>query len=443
LSLIEGFSMSNFRLARISLLLAAIGLNAAPVLMSSAHAQKAAQPAAPAAPAETVRPELFKLLDPVAVKQLIAEKKFAEVQARITQAEAFPAKTPYEIYVLERMKVALGSSSGNNAMAIAGLEAVIASGRMPAAEQADFIMALGNYYYNAKNYTKAIEAMTRYQKESPTPEKVRDALIRSYYLNNDFATAKTMLVPVIAETEKAGKAPSLEDLRLLASAAAKLKDNPTYLTTMEKLVALYPSDEYWTDLLHRMQSKPGYNAVHEIDVLRLEAVALKAMAPEEYTELAELALAAGFPTEAKKAIDAGFAAGVLGTGSNAAKHKQLRDKAAKGAADDAKNIAGGEAGAAKAKDGAGLVNLGYAYVTMEQFDKGIPLMEQGIAKGISKRADDYKLRLGMAYAKAGRKAEAIKTLEGVKGTDGLGDLAKYWILWVNRSATPAAVPAAK
>src|SRR5947209_8258504 len=140
-----------------------------------------------------------------------------------------------------------------------------------------------------------------------------------------------------------------------------------------------------------MQTKPGYNSAHDIDVLRLQMAAQKTLAPEEYAELAELALAAGFPTEAKKALDAGFAAGELGTGSNAAKAKQLRDRANKGAADDAKNIASGEAGATKAKDGAALVNLGYAYVTMDQFDKGLALMEQGIAKGVAKRPDDYKL----------------------------------------------------
>jgi hypothetical protein len=344
------------------------------------------------------------------------------------------------------MKVALGSATGNDAMAMTALEAVIASGRMPAADQAEFVLALGNYNYNAKNYPKAIEWFKRYEKESATPQRVRPSLIRAYYLSNDFASAKNELVPLIAETEKAGKAPSLEDLRLLASAAAKLKDNATYVMTLEKLVALYPSDDFWTDLLHRMQSKPGYNVAHDIDVLRLASVSVKTLAPEEYTELAELSLAAGFPTEAKKVLDAGYAAGVLGAGANAAKHKQLRDRANKGAADDAKNIASGEAGAAKAKDGAGLVNLGYAYVTMDQFDKGIPLMEQGIAKGIAKRPDDYKLRLGSAYAKAGRKAEAIKTLESIKGDDGIGDLARYWILWVNRPATaaaPAAAPAGK
>jgi tetratricopeptide (TPR) repeat protein len=438
--------MSNFRLARISLMLAAIGLNAVPALMAGAHAQKAAPaPAAAAAPQETVRPDLFKLLDPAAVKQLMTEKKYPEVQARITQADAFPNKTPYETYVLDRMKIALGSATGNDAMAMAALEAVFASGRLPAADQAEFILAMGNYHYNAKNYPKAIEWFKRYQKESPTPQKVRPALARAYYLGGDYASAKNELVPLIAEGEKAGQPASLEDLRLLASASAKLKDNPTYLTTMEKLVAQYPSDDFWTDLLHRVAGKPGFNAAHDIDLLRLASVALKTMAPEEYTELAELDLAAGFPTEAKKTMDAGYAAGVLGTGSNATKHKQLRERANKGAADDAKNIAAGEAGAAKAKDGAGLVNLGYAYVTMDQFDKGIPLMEQGIAKGIAKRPDDYKMRLGIAYAKAGRKAEAIKTFESIKGDDGATDLARYWIMWVNRpaaGAAPAAVTAA-
>lgn len=432
--------MSNFRLARISLMLAAIGLNAAPLLMTSAHAQKGAPTAAAVPVADTVRPELFKIIDPTAIKALMAEKKYADVQARLTQADAFPAKTAYENYVIDRMKVALGAATNNDPMAMAALEAVIATGRLEKSEQADFILALGNFHYNNKNYPKAIEWFKRYQAESTTPQKARGAIIRSYYLSGDFATAKTELLAEIAASDKAGQPPTLEDLRLLASSAAKLKDNPTYLMTMERLVALYPSDDYWNDLLHRMMGKPGYSASHDLDVLRLEAVALKAMAPEEYVEMAELSLAAGFPTEAKKVIDAGYAAGVLGTGSNAAKHKQLRDKATKGAADDVKNIAGGEAGAAKAKDGAGLVNLGYAYVTMDQFDKGIPLMEQGIAKGIAKKGDDYKLRLGMAYAKAGRKAEAVKTLESVKGADGLGDLAKYWILWTNRA--PAAAPAA-
>ncbi|MDZ4279118.1 MAG: ABC transporter substrate-binding protein, partial [Dehalococcoidia bacterium] len=46
------------------------------------------------------------------------------------------------------------------------------------------------------------------------------------------------------------------------------------------------------------------------------------------------------------------------------------------AADDAKSIASGEASAMKSKDGTGLINLGYAFVTMDQFDKGLDLIQK-------------------------------------------------------------------
>ncbi len=434
--------MSQFRLARISLLLAAIGLDAAPALLTGAHAQTKPAEKAAEAPKDAVRADMVKLIDSNIIKDLMAKKNYAEVESRIKQSEAMPNLTPYEAYVLNRMKIALAAGTQNDAMLTSALEAVIASGRLQPAEEAEFLAAMGNSYYNNKNYAKAIETYKRYQKISPTPNKVRNAIVRSYYLLNDYASARNELAPVIAEAEKAGKPAEVEDLRLLASASGKLKDWPAYVSALEKLVAITPTDDYWTDLLNRAQSKPTFNNRHQLDFYRLENSAIKTMAPEEYTEMAELALIAGFPTEAKKVLDQGFAANVLGTGSNAAKHKQLRDKANKGAADDAKNITSGDASAAKGKDGTGLVNLGYAYVTMDQFDKGIALMEQGIAKGMGAKTNEAKLHLGVAYAKAGRKADAIKVFEGLNGNDGLGDLAKYWILLLN-SPAPAVAAAPK
>lgn len=424
--------MSQFRLARLCLMLAAVGLST-PALMTTVHAQE--KPAAAAeAPKDTVRPELFKLLDPAAIKPLMDAKNYAEVQSRVQQAEAFPNRTPYEDYVVNRMKLSVGSATNNNALAMPALEAVINSGRLQGQEQADFIQALANMHYNAKDYPKAIEWFKRYQKESPTPEKVSAALTRAYYLGNDFANAKATLMPAIEAAEKAGQKPSEEDLRLLASSANKVKDDAGYLAALEKLVAHYPSDDFWTDVLNRgVARKPGFDAqTNMINVYRLEAATVKQMAPEEYVDLAELSLRDGFPSEAKKSMDAGFAAGVLGKGSNAKSHAALRDKATKGAADDAKSIAGGEASAAKAKTGAGLVNLGWAYATMDQADKGVGFIQQGIAKGGLKNPEEAKLRLGMAQARAGKNAEAIQTFQSIKGGAGAGDLAKYWIVHLNQ-----------
>jgi hypothetical protein len=79
---------------------------------------------------------------------------------------------------------------------------------------------------------------------------------------------------------------------------------------------------------------------------------------------------------------------------------------------------------------------------MDQYDKGIGLMQSGIAKGGLKAPEEAKLRLGMAQARAGKKADAIATFQTVKGGGGAGDLAKYWVMMLNAPAPAAAATAA-
>jgi tetratricopeptide (TPR) repeat protein len=434
--------MSQFRLARISLILAAIGLNAAPALLTSAHAQE--KPAAPAAkPNEQIRPAMYALIETNKIKTMIQEKKFAEVQAALTAAEALPAPTPYEKYVITRMKVALGYASNNDKMTSEALEAAINSGFLEKKEQEDFLVTLGNIHYVAKNYPKAIELFKRYQAESSTPEKVSTTLNRAYFFTNDFASLKPALEKSIAAAEAAGKPPSDDDLRLLAATYEKQNDRKeAYAKVMDKLVAHYPNPDFWSNVLRRVQNKPGFNERLQLDLYRLMILTQKELSDDQYIDFAEFALRSGFFAEAKKVMDAGYEKGVLGKGSSAAKHQEVRNRANKNAADDAKTIAAGDASAMKAKLGMPLLNLGFAYVTMDEFDKGIDLMEKGIAKGGFKNEKEARLRMGIAYAKAGRKADAIKVFDGLKGTDAVGDLARYWTMYVNAPAAVAPAPAA-
>ena len=423
--------MSHFRLARLCLLLAAVGLNTAPALMTSAHAQKEA--AAPAA--NTVRPELAKILDSNAVQPLIAAKNAAELQARITQAEALPNKTPYENYVLNRIKMAHASLTGNDAGILAAADEVVKSGFEPKDTQAKLVLAMANIQYNAKNYPAATEQLKRYEALGGNMGEARTLQSRAQYLAKDYTGAKTQLAQIVADAEKAGKTPSQEDLKLLLSAAYESKDTATYESTVQKMVAHYPSDEMWAEVIRTgVIRKPGFDQNNYMPVLRLEFATLKTLREEDYVDFAETAMRDGFPTEAKNALDAGYAAGVLGKGANAKSHNALRAKADKAAADDARTIASGEAAAAKAKTGAGLVNLGWAYTTMGQAEKGIGFIQQGIAKGGLKQPDEAKIRLGAAQAKAGRKDEAIKTFESVKAGGGLSDVARVWAMTLKQPA---------
>jgi len=66
--------------------------------------------------------------------------------------------------------------------------------------------------------------------------------------------------------------------------------------------------------------------------------------------------------------------------------------------------------------------------------KGVPLIEQGLAKGNLRRADEAKLHLGLALWQAGRKDDAVKVLADVKGNDGSAGLARVWSVFVRSPA---------
>lgn len=425
--------MSHKRLARISLLLAAIGLNAAPAIMGLAPVHAAEEKKAPEQPANTVRPEMYKLIDPAQTKPLIDAKNYTEFQSRIDQAAALPNVTPYEAFILNRMRLQLAQAQENNEASVKALAAIIDSGQLKPEEKARFIEATANIYYsNLKDFDKAIEWFDRYGNETGDKAKFRPYALRAYFLKNDFATAKTEAQKDIAAAKAANTAPPKDTLLVLANVGAKNKEADTYLQAVEELTRYYPTEDYWNDLLSRTRGKKTYNNRLDLDLVRLKAVTVPGrMEPDDYVEQAELASLGGFFTEAKIALDKAYP-GAIPAGQYKAQIEKIRSTANKGAADDAKNIDAGIPAAQKSKDGVGLVNLGYNYVTLGQNDKGIDLMKQGIAKGVSKNPDDAKLRLGYALAISGKKDESIAVLTPLaSGNDPRADLARYWINYQN------------
>jgi len=148
--------------------------------------------------------------------------------------------------------------------------------------------------------------------------------------------------------------------------------------------------------------------------------------------MAQLALQAGSTAEAKQVVEKGFASGALGTGPEAERHKRLRDLVNKKVEEAKKTQADDEKQALAAKDGNELLTIGMNQVFDGQKAKGVQLMQQGIAKGGLKRAEDAKLHLGIAQLLAGDNAKAQSTFKGVVGADGTSDLARLWSLYARR-----------
>jgi len=418
--------LPKLRFAPIFVLLAAVGLTAA---LPMAGVAPLAYAADDSAKAETVRPEIGTPLQ--AAQALLKEEKFKEALAKIAETDAVADKTPYEIYVIDRLRGAAAARAGDTDLAGKSFEAVIASGRLAPAEKAKIVQALGSLYYDAEKYPKAIEWLSRSLKENGNDPQTRTLLIQSYYLSNDIPRATSELQKDIAADESAGRTPTETTLKLLVSCALKSNDKPAYLGSLEKLNTYYPKKEYWIDILSRIQAKPGFSDHLTLDVYRLKAATAQLQTSAEFTDVAQLSLLAGFPAEAKKTLDQGFQSGVLGSGPDAAKQKRLRDQASKGMADDQRTMAQSEASVNSSKEGTGQLNLGYALVTAGQFDKGLALMENGLKKGGLKRPEDAKLHLGIAYQLAGQKDKAIQAFKSVQGSDGVADLARLWIMQVN------------
>jgi hypothetical protein len=418
--------MTQKRFARIGLLLAAFGLGAAPALVQTVHAQD--KQAIAGAQTETVRKEMYKFLDGKVLSPLLDAKKYAEVIALLDQADALPNKTGYEQYFINRMRLAVAVGSNDKAKMKEMLEYAVNSGRLEKDEKAKFLQALAGTYQEEKNYPKVIENLQKYGELSGDP-KVPRQIMQFRFESGDYKGVQADLLKKLADGIQNNQPVSREELHMLADASNRLKDKASYLTALEGLVRWHPRDRYWSDMLYRTRGKENYSTRFSADIIRLQKVATTKMDEQDYLELAEVDQLEGQFIEGKAVLDAGIANGAVKLTD---KVKKLKAQLDKQAADDTKSIATSEASARKAKNGTGLVNLGYAFVTMGQHDKGLALIQEGIAKGGLKNAEDAKLRLGYSYAMAGKKEEAIKILETVQGADGRADLARYWILWINR-----------
>ncbi|NOS97403.1 MAG: tetratricopeptide repeat protein [Methylotenera sp.] len=372
---------------------------------------------------ETLRPEVSKPM--LAAQELIKSQKYREALAKIRDAEAVPARTAYESFIIERMRATAAAGAGDTELAAKSFETLINSGKLPKADQLQMIEALASTYYSAKNYTLANGWIQKYFKSGGTNPQMRTLFAQSLYLSGDYAAASKEITAINADAERAGGVPAENMLQLQASCQNKAKDYAGYIATQERLIKHYPKMEYWAEMVSRVQSKPGFSDRLLLDIYRLRYAIGSLVEANAYQEYAQLALQDGFPAEAKKIVNEGFDKKLLGAGANASRHNRLRDLANRQAGEDLAALNK----KSRVSDANTQVNDGYDFVTHGEVEKGINIMEKAIAKGGLKRPDDASLHLGMAYLQAGNKAKAAQALKTVlNSVNGVGDIAKLWML---------------
>jgi hypothetical protein len=395
------------RLRSLTLALVATGCVA---LSSTAHAQG-------------MRPEVGKPLQQAS--ELLRAGKAKEALAKAREADAVGGKNATEQLTVDRMKAAAAQRAGDSGAAIQALESIY--GRVGGTEQGQIAEQLASAYAQQRNNAKASEWVAKAVAAGNTGGTVRQMQSYLQGASGDYGSIAKEAAAAVAAAEQAGRRPDEGDLLRLADAQQRTGNAAGNINTLEKLVLSHPKKEYWNAYLSRLPRKPGFGDRFALDVLRLRLASGNLTKTEDFMEMAQLALQAGLPAEARRIADAGTKAGVFGTGPEAARHQRLRDLAVKQEGEAKATLANQASEAEGFKEGDGLVKVGYAMASLGDVDKGIELIQKGITKGSLKRPEDAKLRLGMAQLLQPKaKAAALQTLRSVKGTDGAAEIARIW-----------------
>jgi len=332
-------------------------------------------------------------------------------------------------YMLARIRGAAYQSMHADGEAAQQYEAAFATGHVPPAEAGRLATTVAGIYAQQHNNARAMQWVEKAKAAGYSGSDLRQ--IQDYVQGNsgDYGQIARDNAAKVQAAEAAGRRPEEDDLLRLADAYRHTNNKVGDLQVKEKLVLNYPGNKQYSGIyLADLPGKPGFSSRFSLDLLRLRLASGNLTAAADYMEMGQLLLQAQLPAEAKMVVDKGYAAGVLGTGAEAARQQRLRDLVNKSAADAAASLPKRTAEAKAGKTGDDLVAIGSEYASMGKYDEGIALIQEGIAKDKLKHPEDAKLRLGVAQLQSGKgKAAAAKTLRTVQGTDGGPEIARLYV----------------
>ena len=386
----------------------------------------AATPAFAAEGKQTNSPKLGKPLKEA--HDDLNAKKYADAITKLREAEGIAGKTPYDQHLINDMLGFAYARIQNYAEAAKAWEAELDDGFTAQSEIPTRVRQLAEANYQIKNYDKAIEFGNRAIKGGFADEELKTLVGQAYYLKGDWKNTLKFEEGLIDEKIKSGQTPKNESLQLILSACVKLNDSACETRALEKIVTYYPKPDYWYQLLFTMRQQTSGNDANTLQTYRLMSEVDVLKSPEDFTEMAQLALEAGSPGEAQRILEKGFAKSVFTDLRAKAKNQRLLETAKKTAATDQANLPKIERDADAAPTGAKNVGVGLAYLGYGQYDKAVDQISKGLAKGGLRSEPEARLLLGIAQLKAGHKEDATKSFHAVKGDPSLERLANLWSL---------------
>jgi tetratricopeptide (TPR) repeat protein len=362
--------------------------------------------------------------------KLMKEKKFKEALAVINEKVVpIQGKTAYEETVTNELKAACLGQLRDYAGVAKVYEAMLAANQVPADQVGARLNTLAELYLSVGDYTKGIESYERFLKNSPATTEVTLGMMQAYFKKGDYKNSAEYAQKLIKQAEQAKKPVDKNWLQILGYSYSKLGNNDAYAEVLGKLLELYPSPEYWVDMLKIARNEANFNDGEKIEFYRLKKTVGAMKDAAEYNEMAELALSMLDSGDAKAALEAGISAGVV---PNSERTTRLLNRAKSDAEKDLASLDAISKEASSKPNGEPLAKIGAAYLGHGLNEKAITALQSAIAKGGLKSVDEAYVRLGVANLNLGKKAEAIKAFQSVSNKSNLSRVAKLWTLYAKK-----------
>ncbi|MEP7281753.1 MAG: hypothetical protein ABI696_07215 [Rubrivivax sp.] len=393
-------------------------------------AQAAAPASAASAAGIVVRPEIAPALE--AARVALQAQQYDEALRQLGLADAVADKTPVERYLLERMRAAAALGKQDGPATLKAIDAALATDQADPALKLQLLEQGTVTAYNLKDHDAVVRWTQRFLDAGGSSAAAKLRMAQSQYLLGRHAEAAKLLDDVAAQQRAAGEKPSEVQLRLQVVNLQKAGNDDAAMTrALDALLSAYPKPEIWTERLLRLARKPGFDDKLMPDLLRLGVAADAWPDGSGYADLADRALRGGFAAEAKQVTDTGYTRGKLGQGPKAAEHASLRQQADAAAAKDRPELP--DPKTISTREPRIVFATGWNLFTAGKTTEGLALMEQAVPRASAEQANEWKLRLGSAYATAGNAAKAREWLQPLAAAPGDGDAATLARLWLLRA----------
>jgi hypothetical protein len=414
-------------------LLAAFGVAIAAVTPAApVFAKKAAEPAGP--PAPKLSEGAMKALQPV--QEAINKKDAAGAQAALDKGRA-ALKTPDDQYVGAQMALNIAQVSGDQTKLASALDELITTGeaanRLTNEDRAKFYGFQGRFAYQAQNYPKAEQALTKAIAAGANDGEAFAILADSEMRQNKNGEAAATMQKAVDTEVAGGKTPPASYFELGSNAAAVGGLVDPYVKLSQGWLASYPAKKTWATVLNNYRAVGKLAVGPDTELLRLARAsgALPLMSERDYNDYF-LAIYRAYPNEAAEVIKEGVAAGKIHMESNRDARELLPVSEGKIAADKASLPAAMTAAHGPKADFKSVMSTADVFYGYKDFAKASELYKLALTKP-GADANLVNLRLGASLAQGGDKAGSLAALANVTAKP-YADIAGFWKVWVEHPA---------